>query len=116
MFEHLHALPLAFHLGRQTGGLGRAIERGTKAMSSLLSVSLFNLLPTAVEFLLVTAVLWSFFDGRFALVVALTVVSYVAFTALTTEWRLKFRRRLVEADKQASTRAVDSLLNFETVK
>lgn len=116
VFEHLHALPLAFHLGRQTGGLGRAIERGTRAMSSLLSVTLFNLLPTLFELILVVAVLLGFFDSRFALVVGATVVSYAAFTIMTTEWRLKFRRRLVEADKVASTRAVDSLLNFETVK
>ncbi|MEL6184736.1 MAG: ABC transporter transmembrane domain-containing protein, partial [Myxococcota bacterium] len=116
VFEHLHGLPLAFHLRRQTGGLGRSIERGTRAMSSLLSITLFNLIPTALELLLVVGVLWSFFDGSFALVVALTVIGYVIFTISTTEWRLKFRKRLVEADKQASTRAVDSLLNFETVK
>lgn len=116
VFEHLHALPLAFHLQRQTGGLSRVIERGTQAISSLLSITLFNLLPTLLELLLVVGVLASFFDARFALVVAGTVLGYVAFTVQTTEWRLQFRRRLLEADRTASTRAVDSLLNFETVK
>lgn len=116
VFAHLHALPLAFHLQRQTGGLGRAIERGTRAISSLLSILLFNLLPTLLELILVVGVLWSFFDGRFALVVLLTVAGFATFTITTTEWRLRFRKAMVEADKTASTRAVDSLLNFETVK
>ena len=116
VFEHLHALPLAFHLGRQTGGLGRAIERGTRAMSSLLSIALFNLFPTVLELVLVVSVLWGFFSGWYALVVLGTVVGFGTFTVLTTEWRMKFRKSMVEADKVASTRAVDSLLNFETVK
>ena len=116
VYEHLHTLPLAFHLRRQTGGLGRVIDRGTNAMSSLISVTLFNLLPTTIELVLVLGVLASYFDARFAFVVGVTVLGYASFTIFTTEWRIKFRRQLVEADKEANIRAVDSLLNFETVK
>lgn len=116
VFAHLHALPLAFHLQRKTGGLSRTIERGTRAISSLMSVALFNIVPTFIELFLVIGVLWSFFEGQFALVVGVTVIGYVAFTIVTTEWRLSFRRRLVEADREANNRAIDSLLNHETVK
>ncbi len=116
ILEHLHRLSLRFHLQRQTGGLSRSIERGTIAIQSLLSITLFNLFPTLFEVSLVTIILWGAFDGWFALVTFTTVLIYVLFTAITTEWRLKFRREMNQLDNQANTRAIDSLLNYETVK
>ena len=116
VLNHLHSLSLRFHLERQTGGLSRSIERGTVAIQSLLSITLFNLFPTIFEVLLVTTILWVSFDISIALVVLLTVVFYVVFTAYATEWRLKFRREMNRLDNKANTRAVDSLLNYETVK
>ncbi len=116
ILEHLHRLSLRFHLQRQTGGLSRSIERGTIAIQSLLSITLFNLFPTLFEVSLVTIILWGAFDGWFAAVTFSTVLIYVVFTALTTEWRLKFRREMNELDNKANTRAIDSLLNYETVK
>ena len=116
ILEHLHRLSLRFHLQRQTGGLSRSIERGTIAIQSLLSITLFNLFPTLFEVSLVTVILWGAFDGWFALVTFATVLIYVLFTAITTEWRLKFRREMNQLDNQANTRAIDSLLNYETVK
>ena len=115
-FRHMHALSLAFHLERQTGGLSRAIERGTSGIDSLLSFMLFNILPTLIEIALVCAILWSLFSGWFALVTLACVVSYIAYTLVVTEWRLKFRRQMNETDEEAHTRAIDSLLNYETVK
>ncbi|MGF1510813.1 MAG: ABCB family ABC transporter ATP-binding protein/permease [Myxococcota bacterium] len=116
VFEHLHRLSLGFHLARQTGGLARAVERGTSAIQSLLGVALFNVIPTLFELVLVLAVLLSRFEPAFAVITGVTVVAYVGFTIATTEWRIKFRRRMNEADSRAGTRAIDSLLNFETVK
>ncbi len=116
VFTHLHALSLRFHLGRQTGRLSRAIERGTKAIESVLGILLFNILPTFLELALVVGVLWGLLDFSFALVTLVTVGSYIAFTVYTTEWRLKFRRQMNEADSTANTKAIDSLLNYETVK
>ncbi|HJL41147.1 MAG TPA: ABC transporter ATP-binding protein/permease [Myxococcales bacterium LLY-WYZ-16_1] len=116
VFRHLHALSMRFHLRRQTGGLARAVERGTSAISSLLDVALFNVLPTLFELALVLVVLLQRFRPAFAGITLVTVVVYVAFTIWTTEWRLKFRRRMNEADSDASTKAIDSLLNYETVK
>ena len=116
VFRHLHALSLHFHLGRQTGGLSRSIERGTKSIEMLLRFGLFNVLPTLVEIALVFAVLWGLLDFRIAAVTLLTVSTYILFTVRVTEWRLQFRRRMNERDNQANTRAIDSLLNFETVK
>lgn len=116
VFQHLHGLSLRFHLQRQTGGLARDVERGTSAISSLLGVALFNVLPTLLELVLILAVLLGRFEPIFAVVTGVTVVAYVAFTIATTEWRMKFRRRMNEADSEASTRAIDSLLNYETVK
>ena len=115
-FRHLHALSLAFHLERQTGGLSRAIERGTNGIDTLLWFMLFNILPTVVEIALVCGVLWSFFDGWYAVVTLLCVAAYVAYTMLVTEWRLKYRKQMNETDQEANTRAIDSLLNYETVK
>ncbi len=116
IFRHLHGLALRFHLERQTGGLSRAIERGTKGVETLLSFMLFNILPTLFEILMVTAILWGLFDVWFALVTLTTVVLYIGFTMAVTEWRLKFRRQMNETDQDASTKAIDSLLNYETVK
>jgi ATP-binding cassette subfamily B protein len=116
VFRHLHGLALRFHLERQTGGLSRIIERGTSAIESLLSFALFNILPTILEIALVIVILWRMLDIRFALITLVTVVGYIAFTMIVTEWRLKFRREMNAMDQEANTKAIDSLLNFETVK
>jgi len=116
VFRHLHGLALRFHLDRQTGGVSRSIERGTKGIEFLLNFMLFNILPTLLEIGMVTVVLWSLYDSRFALVTFGTIAIYIAYTLGVTEWRTKFRRAMNETDQQASTKAVDSLLNFETVK
>ena len=115
-FRHLHALSLRFHLDRQTGGLSRSIERGVKGIEFLLSFMLFNILPTLLEILMVCGVLWVMFDIWFALVTFVTIGGYIAFTMIVTEWRLKYRRQMNEQDQKANTRAIDSLLNYETVK
>lgn len=115
-FRHLHALSLRFHLDRQTGGLSRAIERGVKGIEFLLSFMLFSILPTLIEIAMVCGILWYLFDIRYAAVTFMTIGGYIAFTMVVTEWRLKFRRRMNEQDQTANTRAIDSLLNFETVK
>jgi ATP-binding cassette subfamily B protein len=115
-FRHLHSLSLRYHLERQTGGLSRAIERGTKGIENLLSWTLFTIFPTLVEVLLVTAVLWALLDIWFAVIVLVTVAIYAAYTIWVTEWRIKYRRQLNESDSEASTKAIDSLLNYETVK
>ena len=116
VFRHLHALSLRFHLDRQTGGLSRAIERGTKGIDFLLSFMLFNILPTLLEIGLVTAVLWRLYDWRFATIAFVTIALYIAFTLSITEWRTKYRRMMNETDQEANAKAIDSLLNFETVK
>jgi ABC-type transport system involved in Fe-S cluster assembly fused permease/ATPase subunit len=116
ILEHLHRLSLKYHLQRETGGLSRSIERGTVAIQTLLSITLFNLFPTLFEVGLVTVILWGAFDVWFAFATFSTVAIYVVFTAYTTEWRLKFRREMNQLDNQANTRAIDSLLNYETVK
>ncbi|WP_420566051.1 ABCB family ABC transporter ATP-binding protein/permease [Thalassobaculum sp.] len=115
-FGHLHSLSLRFHLDRQTGGLSRAIERGVKGIEFLLSFMLFSILPTLIEIALVCGILWYFFDVWYAVVTFVTIGGYIAFTMIVTEWRLKFRRQMNEQDQTANTRAIDSLLNFETVK
>ncbi|MBF0325849.1 MAG: ABC transporter ATP-binding protein/permease [Alphaproteobacteria bacterium] len=116
VFRHLHRLALRFHLDRQTGGVSRAIERGTKGIEFLLNFMLFNILPTLLEIGLVTIVLWKMYDARFALVTFGTIALYITYTLTVTEWRTKFRRAMNETDSEASTKAIDSLLNFETVK
>jgi ATP-binding cassette subfamily B protein len=115
-FRHLHALSLSFHLERQTGGLNRAIERGAKGIEFLLSFLLFNVIPTLVEIGLVAIILWTLFDWRFALITVATIGLYIFYTLSVTEWRIKLRRQMNESDQAANTKAVDSLLNFETVK
>jgi len=116
VFRHLHALSLRFHLERQTGGMTRDIERGTKGISTLMSYLLFSIIPVILEFALVAAVLLSRFDWRFAAVTFGAVAVYITFTITVTEWRIDIRRRANELDSKANTRAIDSLLNFETVK
>jgi len=116
VFEHLHALALRFHMDRQTGGLTRAIERGIKGIDFLLRFMLFSILPTLVEILLVCGILWSMFGFVFSAITFVTVMIYVVFTLIFTEWRLKFRRAMNDSDSEANTKAIDSLLNFETVK
>jgi ATP-binding cassette subfamily B protein len=116
VFRHLHGLALRFHLDRQTGGVSRSVERGTKGIEFLLNFMLFNILPTLLEIGLVTAVLWRLYDARFALATFATIAVYIAYTLVVTEWRTRFRRTMNESDSDAATKAVDSLLNFETVK
>jgi len=116
VFRHLHGLSLRFHLDRQTGGMTRDIERGTRGISSLLSYMIFSILPVILEFGLVAAVLLGKFDWRFAAVTFGAVAIYITFTVLVTEWRMGIRRRANELDSRANTRAIDSLLNYETVK
>jgi len=116
VFRHLHSLSLRFHLDRQTGGMTRDIERGTNGISTMLSYLLFSILPVILEFVLVAAVLLRRFDWRFAAVTFGAVALYIAFTVLVTEWRMEIRRRANELDSRANTRAIDSLLNYETVK
>lgn len=115
-FEHLHRLSLRFHLDRKTGGVGRAVERGTEGIEFLLNVMLFNIIPTLVEILLVCGMLWRLHGPGFALAVFATLGGYIAWTLVVTEWRTKFRRRMNESDSDANAKAVDSLLNYETVK
>ncbi|EGO54900.1 iron-sulfur clusters transporter atm-1, mitochondrial [Neurospora tetrasperma FGSC 2508] len=115
-FEHLLNLDLSFHLSKQTGGLTRAIDRGTKGISFLLTSMVFHIVPTALEISMVCGILTYNFGWQYAALTALTMVSYTAFTILTTAWRTKFRRQANAADNKASTIAVDSLINYEAVK
>ena len=114
--RHLHRLTLRYHLDRQTGGLSHAIERGTKAIDFLLRFMLFNILPTLLEIALVCGILWGLFSVWYAVVTLASIVIYIAYTMIVTEWRLKWRREMNETDQRANTRAIDSLLNYETVK
>ena len=115
-FRHLHALSLRFHLERQTGGLSRVIERGTSGIDTLLSYLVFMILPTFVEMALVCGILWSLYDITYAGVTFVTIVAYIAYTLTITEWRTKFRRQMNETEEEAHAKAIDSLLNYETVK
>ncbi len=116
VFSHLHALSLRFHLERQTGGMTRDIERGTRAVHSLISYSLYSIIPTVIEVALVLTLLGTKFDMAFVWITVVALVGYVAFTVGVTSWRTRFRREMNELDSKAHTRAVDSLLNYETVK
>jgi len=116
VFRHLHALSLKFHLGRRTGGVARDVERGGTAVSDLLDWTLYTIVPTGLEVILVTAVLVWAYDWSFALITVVTLVAYTVWTFSITEWRTQFYRASVEADTRANERAVDSLLNYETVK
>jgi len=116
VFEHLHALSLSFHLARQTGGVSRDIERGTRGIQSLIQYSLYSILPTLIEFILVLGYLAYTYDIWFALITLVALVFYIAFTVVVTEWRTHFRRTMNDMDSRANQKAIDSLLNFETVK
>ena len=116
VFRHLHALSLRFHLERQTGGMTRDIERGTRAVHSLISYSLYSILPTLVEVLLVLALLGIKFDAGFVLITLAALAVYITYTVVVTEWRTTFRRQMNELDSSTHSRAIDSLLNYETVK
>jgi ABC-type transport system involved in Fe-S cluster assembly fused permease/ATPase subunit len=116
VFRHLHALSLRFHLNRQTGGMTRDIERGTRGVNSLISYSLFNVLPTLVEITLVLGYLVIHYDKWFSIITAVALATYITFTVAVTEWRTHFRRTMNELDSKANTKAIDSLINYETVK
>ncbi len=115
-FRHLHRLSLRFHLDRQTGGLSRVIERGQGGIQSVLRLAVFNVIPTLLELVMVTAIVWRVFDWRFALVTFVGVASYLGFTVGFSNMRVRYRRAMNEMDTEAQTRAIDSLLNYETVK
>ncbi|MDH5444163.1 MAG: ABC transporter ATP-binding protein/permease [Gammaproteobacteria bacterium] len=116
VFEHLHNLSLRFHLDRRTGNISRDLERGAGSVSSILNYMVFNILPTIAEFLLVAGILLTQYESRFALAVFSTVIIYFIFTFMITEWRMHFRHEMNAMDSQANGRAVDALLNYETVK
>ncbi len=115
-FEHLHRLSLRFHLARQTGGLTRDIERGTRGISSLMSFLLFSIIPTLVELALVSGILAWNYDWTFVTITLVTLTAYIAYTISVTEWRTAFRKEMNELDSKANSKAIDSLLNYETVK
>jgi ABC-type transport system involved in Fe-S cluster assembly fused permease/ATPase subunit len=116
VFRHLHHLSMRFHLDRRTGGLSRVIERGTQGVDFILRFMLFNIIPTALEIAIVTGMMWSILDWRYALATVGSIGVYVTFTFAVTEWRIQFRREMNKQDTEANTKAIDSLLNFETVK
>ena len=115
-FRHVHALSLSYHVSRKTGGLARIIERGVKGIEFLLRFLLFSVIPLSLELLMISFVLWAFLDVRYLLVVISVIIVYVAFTFQVTQWRLKLRKQMNDHDTDANQKAVDSLLNFETVK
>jgi ATP-binding cassette, subfamily B, heavy metal transporter len=115
-FRHLHALSLRFHLERRTGGLSRAIERGTSGIDFLLSFMLFNVVPTVFEMLVVCGILWRLYNWTFAAVIFATILIYITFTFSVTDWRVRVRREMNERNSEANSKAVDAMLNFETVK
>ena len=116
VFEHLHSLALSFHLARQTGGVSRDIERGTRGIQSLISYSLYSILPTLIEFCLVLGYFAYSYDIWFAAITLVALVLYIIFTIVVTEWRTHYRRTMNDMDSKANQKAIDSLLNFETVK
>ncbi|MGS0496992.1 metal ABC transporter permease [Pseudoalteromonas sp. S1727] len=116
VFKHLHALELSFHLNRQTGGISRDIERGTQGLSFLMRFLMFNIIPTLLEILIVAIIFATLFSPWFALVTLIAVIIYIAFTVTITQWRNRFIREANQADNNSNSRAIDSLLNYETVK
>src|SRR4051812_18941290 len=116
VFRHLHSLSLRFHLNRQTGGMTRDIERGTRGIGSLVSYTLYSILPTLVEITLVIGYLALHYDVWFSVITAAALVAYIVFTVAVTEWRTNFRRTMNDLDSKANTKAIDSLINYETVK
>ena len=116
VFEHLHRLDLGFHLSRQTGGLSRDIDRGTNGISFLMRFMVFNIVPTLLEIAFVVGILFTQYGAKFALIILCSVILYVFFSMKATDWRTRYVREVNQADNQTNTRAVDSLLNYETVK
>ena len=116
VFRHLHSLSLRFHLERQTGGVSRDVERGSRSISSLISYTLYSILPTLVEIGLVLGILFVKYDAGYVLITLVSLVSYIIFTIKVSNWRIDIRRAVNENDSAANSRAVDSLLNYETVK
>ncbi|TQD95430.1 hypothetical protein C1H46_018915 [Malus baccata] len=116
VFSHLHDLDLRYHLSRETGGLNRIIDRGSRAINFILSSMVFNVVPTILEISMVSGILAYKFGAPFAWITSLSVAAYIAFTLTVTQWRTKFRKAMNKADNDASTRAIDSLINYETVK
>src|SRR5215216_6032078 len=115
-FQHMHELSLRFHLERKTGGLTRVLERGRNAIETIVRMVILQLVPTIVELALIVGVLLWMFDWRYVLIIGVTVVLYMAFTYYATEWRINIRRKMNDSDSDANTKAIDSLLNYETVK
>src|SRR6185295_11808096 len=115
-FEHMHLLSLRFHLERKTGGLTRVLERGRNAIETIVRMVILQLMPTIVEVVLLAAVLLWQFDWRYVAAVLITVVVFMVFTYVATEWRIEIRRKMNDSDTEANTKAIDSLLNYETVK
>ncbi|MDE3207642.1 MAG: metal ABC transporter permease, partial [Pseudomonadota bacterium] len=116
VFRHLHTLSLRFHLERQTGGVSRDIERGTRGIDTILRFMLFNILPTLVELGLVSGILFLRYNIKFLTIILATILLYICFTLSFTEWRLRYRRIMNEAETRANQKSIDSLLNYETVK
>ena len=116
VFRHLHSLSLRFHLNRQTGGMTRDIERGSRGVSSLVSYTLYSILPTIVEITLVLSILAWKYDSWFVVITLIALVAYIVWSVGVTEWRTNFRRAMNDLDSKANVRAIDSLLNYETVK
>ena len=116
VFQHLHALSLRFHLERQTGGVSRDIERGSRSISSLISYTLYSILPTLVEIGLVLGILFVQYDAGFVVITLISLTAYIVYTVKLSNWRIDIRRAVNENDSAANTRAIDSLLNYETVK
>jgi ATP-binding cassette subfamily B protein len=116
VFVHLHQLSLRFHLERKTGGLTRILERGRNAIETIVRTSMLVAVPTIVEFVLILGVFFVSFDWRYVLAVCVMIIAYMLFTTLATNWRIAIRRSINESDTDANTKAIDSLLNFETVK
>lgn len=116
VFRHLHALSLRYHLQRRTGGLSRVIERGTKGIEAIVRFSILNGIPTVLEFALMAVVIWYWFDFRYVVIVVVMVVAYIWFTVKASDWRISIRRDMNNNDTEANSKAIDSLLNFETVK
>jgi len=116
VFKHVHDLDLNFHLERKTGGLSRDIDRGTNGISFLLRFMLFNIIPTILELIMISFILFVNVGGKYVVVTLLAVIAYIAFSVLVTDWRLRFIRDMNEQDNKSNTRAIDSLLNYETVK
>ncbi len=116
VFKHLHALDLDFHLNRRTGGLSRDIERGTSGINFLMRFMVFNIFPTLIEIGLVITILWVQYDFNFAIITLVSIVCYIAFSFITTEWRTKYVRKMNKADSASNSKAIDSLLNYETTK